>query len=161
MKTADSPTSAVVHPPRARGAFPIDLDGVRARAQCGRLVTVVTISGEIDVSNVEDVTAYAFRSVLVGNALLLDMSGVEFFGVRGISLFVALEHACRGTGLPWALITSPAVERVLRLSGQKDAMPVANSARTAMQYFAYVAHATARPRRARGLLPMPAQLTGA
>ena len=126
------------------------------RAQWSPLVTVVSVSGDVDARNIDSVTAYTTRLAQAGDALLLDLSGVEFFAVQGISIFRALEDTCRSTKLPWALINSRAVERVLRVSGQSDTLPTANSVPEAMQYFARLARMLARPQWARVLLPMPA-----
>jgi hypothetical protein len=38
----------------------------------------LTISGDIDARNIDRVSAYAARLVLVGSALILDLSGVIF-----------------------------------------------------------------------------------
>jgi hypothetical protein len=55
----------------------------------------------------------------VGNALLLDLGDVAFSAAQSISVLVAVDDACHSAGLPWALITSHAVDRVLRI-GQDD-----------------------------------------
>lgn len=155
-----SPTTPEGGPPSHDELLAIDRDGVKVWAHCGRLVTVVSVSGDIDISNIDGVKAYITRSVLVGNSMLLDMSYVDFIAVQGISLLITVENTCRSIGLPWALVASRAVERVLRYSKQRDALPVANSVPEAMQYFAHLAYVQARPRRARGLLPMPATTSG-
>jgi hypothetical protein len=131
-----SPTTTEGGPPSQDELLAIDRDGVKVWAHCDRLVTVVSVSGDID------------------------MSSVDFIAVQGISLLITVENTCRSIGLPWALVTSRAVERVLRHSKQRDALPVANSVPEAMQYFAHLAYVQARPRRAHGLLPMPAITSG-
>jgi len=142
--------------PASRDDLPaIDREGVKAWAQCGLPVTVVSVSGDIDASNVGHVTAYVSHSVRARDALLVDMTGVGFFAVQGISMLIAVENTCRSTKLPWALVASPAVQRVLRL-GKKADLPVANSVPAAMQYFTHLSHMLASPRRTRGLLPTPA-----
>jgi anti-anti-sigma factor len=117
----------------------IDRDGVDMRAQLRHLATVLTVSGDIDARNIDRVSAYATRLVPVGNALLLDLSGVGFFAAQGISVLVAVGDACGDAGLPWALVTSHAVDRVLRISEDDDILPVASSVPDAMRYFADLA----------------------
>jgi anti-anti-sigma factor len=151
-----SPTTPEGGPPSHDELLAIDRDGVKVWAHCGRLVTLVSVSGDIDISNVDRVKTYITRSVLVGNSMLLDMSCLDFIAVQGISLLINVENTCRSVGLPWALVASRAVEWVLRYSQQRDALPVANSVPEAMRYFNHLAYAQARPRRACGLLPMPA-----
>ena len=114
----------------------------------GPLCTVVRVSGELDVRDVESVTAYAINSAMMSDAVLLDMEGIRFFGVQGISLLYAVDKFCRCINVPWALVASRAVVHVLRVSGQVDAMPIANSAAVAMQYFADLACLRARPQSA-------------
>jgi anti-anti-sigma factor len=126
-------------PCRADHHLTIDRDGVDMQAHLRHLATILTISGDIDARNIDRVSAYATRLVPVGNALLLDLSGVDFFAAQSISMLVAVEATCRGAELPWALITSHAVDRVLRISEDDDIIPAASSVPDAMQYFADLA----------------------
>jgi anti-anti-sigma factor len=126
-------------PCRADYQLTIDRDGVDMRARLHHLATMLTIRGDIDARNSDRVSAYATRLVPVGNALLLDLSGVDFFAAQSISMLVAVDETCRGAELPWALITSHAVDRVLRISEDDDILPVASSVPDAMEYFADLA----------------------
>jgi anti-anti-sigma factor len=135
MKIECSSTTADGRRSRSDGAFSGDLKG-QSPARDDRLITVVSICGEIDVSNVEQVTDHAVCSALAGDALLLDMTDVTFFGAHGLSMLVTIEDVSCLSGLPWALVTSPAVERVLYLSGQAGALPVMSSVCAARRYIA-------------------------
>jgi hypothetical protein len=75
--------------------------------------------------------------MLVGNSFLLDLSGVDFFAAQSISVLIAVDDALRGAGLPWVMVTSRSVDRVLRISEQAT-LPTAGSVRDAMQYFAHL-----------------------
>jgi anti-anti-sigma factor len=138
----------------------IDRDGVDVRAQCRHLATVLTITGDIDARNIDRVSVYATRLVAVGSALLLDLSGVGFFAAQGISVLFAVDDACRRVELPWALVTSHAVDRVLRISERDEILPAASSVADAMQYFVLLARMrrqvplAARRPRTRGVTPM-------
>jgi len=125
--------------PYRYGDLTIDRDGVDVRAQSRYLATVLTISGDIDARNTTRLSAYATALVPLGNALLLDLSGVGFFAAQGIPVLTAVEDACGSAELPWALVTSHAVDRVLRLSQDDDILPVASSVPDAMQYFVLLA----------------------
>jgi anti-anti-sigma factor len=125
--------------PSRYGNLTIERDGIDVRAQSRHLATVLTISGDIDARNAARISSYATALVPLGNALLLDLSGVGFFAVQGISVLIAVEDACRSAELPWALITSHAVDRVLGLSQDDDILPVASSVPDAMQYFVLLA----------------------
>jgi anti-anti-sigma factor len=114
------------------GDPPIGGDGVRMRAQCRHLATVVTISGNVDAANGDRVQGFATRLVLVGNALILDLSGVDFFAARGISVLIAVDDACRTAEVPWALVPSRMVSRLLRLT-DCDTVPTASSVSAALR----------------------------
>jgi anti-anti-sigma factor len=126
-------------PCRADRHLTADSDSVHMRAHLRHLATVLTISGDIDARNTDRVNAYAARLVPVGNAFLLDLSGVGFLAAQSISVLVTVGDACDDAGLPWALVTSHAVDRVLRISEHDDILPVASSVADGMQYFADLA----------------------
>ena len=136
MTAVHSLTTADDELPYRYGNLTIDRDGVDMRAQSRHLATVLTISGDIDTRNTARISSYATALVPLGTALLLDLSGVGFFAAQSISVLIAVEDACRSADLPWALVTSHAVDRVLRLSQDDDILPVASSVPDAMQYFA-------------------------
>jgi anti-anti-sigma factor len=126
-------------PCRAKDHLTSDRGRVDMRAQLRHLATILTISGDIDATNIDRVSAYATRLVPVGNALLLDLSGVAFSAAQSISVLVAVGDACDKAESPWALVTSHAVDRVLRISGHDDILPVVSSVPDGMQYFADLA----------------------
>jgi anti-anti-sigma regulatory factor len=89
-------------------------------------------------------------SALAGNALLLDTTGLTFFGAHGLTMLATIKDISCSSGLPWALVTSPAVERVLYLSGQAATLPIVLSVRAAHQYLADSTRSVVQPRGARG-----------
>jgi len=119
-------------------------DGVRMRAQCRHLATVVTISGDVDAANGDRVQDFATRFVLVGNALILDLGGVDFFAARGISVLIAVDDACRTAEVPWSLIPSRVVSRVLQLTGCDTAVPTASSVPEAVRQLTALTHTRRR-----------------
>jgi anti-anti-sigma factor len=143
---ADRLTSAHGHPTDGG-------NGARMRAHSRHQGTVVTISGDIDASNSECVHDFATRFVLVDNALILDLSGVEFFAARGVSVLIAVDDACRTAQVPWALVGSRAVSRVLQLTECDTTLPTANSVPEALRQ----ATAHTRARRQLALLATTAQ----
>jgi anti-anti-sigma factor len=141
-------------PCRAECHLTADRGGIDMRAQLRHLATILTISGDLDARNIDRVSSYATRLVPVGNALLLDLSGVAFFAAQSISVLVTVGDACDNAESPWALVTSHAVDRVLRISEHDDILPVASSVPDGMQYFADLA-------RVRQQVPSPARLPSA
>ena len=57
----------------------VECDGAQMRALCRQLATVVTVSGEINETNVECIGDYAKRFVLMEKPFVLDLSGVSSF----------------------------------------------------------------------------------
>ena len=57
---------------------------------------VITAHGEIDAANAQELVDYALRHGDRINRLVLDMSGVEFFGTSGFSALHTLNVRCAG-----------------------------------------------------------------
>jgi anti-anti-sigma factor len=112
-------------------------NGVQMRAaHYHHLATVVTISGDVDATNIDRVSDYVQRLVLEGNALILDLSAVDFLAAQGISVLIAVDDAYRRGALQWALVPSHAVSRLLRIGDHDNILPAASSVPEAMQYIA-------------------------
>lgn len=112
-----------------------DCDGVRMRARCRQLATVVTVSGDIDAANAECVAGYAKRFVLAEKPFVLDLSGVTSLAAEALSLFTDLDDQCLAAGVEWSLIGSLPVLQVLRGCGALDEMPVTASVPEALHHF--------------------------
>lgn len=108
-------------------------DGVRMRAHWRHQASVVSISGAVDAVTSDGVQDFAIRFVPVGNALVLDLSGVDFLAARGISVLIAVDDACRLAEVPWSLVPSRVVSRVLRLTGCDTLLPMASSVPEALR----------------------------
>ncbi len=86
-----------------------------ATTQCGmracarQLATVVTVDGDIDATNVQQVTQYATRYVLAEKPFVLDLSAVNSISPQGISLIFALDDKCDAAGLEWELVANPTI----------------------------------------------------
>jgi anti-anti-sigma factor len=141
-------TAAASSTPR-HANLPFDCSGAQIRAQCRHLATVVTVSGAIDAMNVDQVSEYCKRFILLDKALVLDLSGVDCLAAQGIRFLYRIDDDCRAAGLEWALIASQAVTRVLRITNEQASFPVAGSVHGALHYFADATSA-----RRRLLLPL-------
>ncbi|MHC9291468.1 STAS domain-containing protein [Mycobacterium sp. LTG2003] len=76
---------------------------------------VISVHGEIDAANASGFTEYAMRHTAQANGLVLDLSGVAFFGTAGFSALKAIETRCSVGEVDWMLIPSNAVARLLRI----------------------------------------------
>ncbi|OBI51724.1 sulfate transporter [Mycobacterium kyorinense] len=113
-----------------------DCDGAHIRAQWRHLATVVTISGAIDALNIDRVSEYSRHFVLPDQPIVLDMSGVDCLAAQGIRLLYRIDDDCRAAGVEWALVASPAVSRLLAVTGDEDMFPIVGSVPEALHYFA-------------------------
>lgn len=114
----------------------VTCDGAQMRALCRQLATVVTVSGDIDDTNLDCISAYARRFVLSEKSFVLDLSGVNSFSQQGISWLYDLDEDCHEAGVDYAIVASQSVHRTLRLSGERDTFPTADSVAAALQRFA-------------------------
>ncbi|MGH3541498.1 MAG: STAS domain-containing protein [Mycobacterium sp.] len=131
------------------GNYPFDCSGARIRAQCRHLATVVTVSGAIDATNVDRISEHCKRFILPEKPIILDLSGVDCLAAQGIRFLYRIDDNCRAAGLQWALVTSQAVVRMLRITDDEANFPAVGSVHEALHYFADVTSA-----RRRLLLPL-------
>jgi anti-anti-sigma factor len=129
--------------------LPFDCNGAAVRAQCRHLATVVTITGAVDATNVDQVTEYARRFILPDKPLVLDLVGLDNFSAQGLRLLYRIDHACSAAGLEWAVIPSQAVTQVLLIAHEESSFFTAGSVHEALRYFA-----DANTARRRLLLPL-------
>jgi anti-anti-sigma factor len=84
---------------------------------------VITAHGEIDAANSQEFVDYALRHGDRMSRLVLDMSGVEFFGTSGFSALHTLNVRCAGEAIQWASVPSAAVTRLLRICDPDSTLP--------------------------------------
>jgi anti-anti-sigma factor len=117
--------------------YTVDCGGAQVRAYCRHLATVVTIRGEIDVVNTEQVGEQVRRFILGTDPVVLDMSGVSYFAPAGISLLHTVDEECRAAAVEWTLVPSPAIAELLGDgSGDHDGgaiFPIARSVHGALR----------------------------
>ena len=92
-------------------------------------MTVVTVTGDIDATNIDRLYDYTRRFVRETPGLVLNLSGVDFLCARGISVLNTLDNDCRTAGTHWAVVGSPFVRRLLHIGDPSDALPTASSER--------------------------------
>jgi anti-sigma B factor antagonist len=78
--------------------------------------TVIAVTGEVDMLTVCQLDDRMPRADDLAGPLVLDLSRVTFFGSAGVARLVAVQN--RGVDL--RLVCSPAVTRVLELTGVVD-----------------------------------------
>ncbi|HWF28559.1 MAG TPA: STAS domain-containing protein [Mycobacterium sp.] len=90
--------------------------------------TVITVDGELDAANADQLAAYVQRSVSRARRLILDLRGLEFIGTAGFSALHRINVVCSAAQVPWAMVTSAAVSRLLRVCDPDGTLPVTTRA---------------------------------
>ena len=99
-------------PPHSGTTF-FDCSGACMRAKkTDTGLTVISISGEIDASNADDVSHRVSELASDCGALIVDLAEVDFIALDGLRALIALNIQCARTGTTWALIASHAVNRL-------------------------------------------------
>jgi anti-anti-sigma factor len=86
---------------------------------------LVVADGAIDAVNAATFASYALRDVGNIRGLVIDLTRLEFFGIEGFSALNTIGVRCAASNIVWAIATSPAVARVLRICDPANAMPCA------------------------------------
>lgn len=95
-------------------------------------VAVITAHGELDAANAQEFVTYALHHAPHIDRLVLDLSGLDFFGTSGFSALHTLNVRCAGEKVQWALVPSSAVSRLLRICDPDSALPVCRSVDVAL-----------------------------
>lgn len=109
-------------------------EGASMRAQCRQLATVVTVKGDIDSYNIDQIGSYVNRFILAEKPLALDLSGVNSFSPQAISLFYDIDDRCGALGVDWAVIASQPV--IAEIRDQQVGVPLSSSVPEALHHFA-------------------------
>lgn len=87
-------------------------------------LAVIAAHGDLDAANAQDFVEYALRNAATMDGLVVDLSGVEFFGTAGFSALHTLNVRCAAQNIVWALAASEAVTRLLRICDPDSTMPI-------------------------------------
>ena len=113
----------------------VECGGAQIRAHHRHLATVVTIRGELDAVNVDQVSEYVRRFVLADHPVVLDLSDIDHFSSAAIALFGTFDEECRAAGVEWTIVANPIVTALL--GDPEDAMfPVTHSVHKALRNLA-------------------------
>lgn len=123
----------VADPTGRRGNWTYDCAGAQIRAHCRHLATVLTIRGDIDAVNIDEVSKYLGRFILEDHPVVLDLSGVSYFSAAGLSLLQTLDENCHAAGVQWSLVASPAVRQLLGDDPDDAPFPLTGSVHEALR----------------------------
>jgi anti-anti-sigma factor len=92
--------------------------------------TVVAVHGELDAANSRHFADFALQ--YADGELVLDLSGVHFFGTAGFSALHTLNVRCAGADIHWILVPGAAVSRLLRICDPDATLPWSETVETAL-----------------------------
>jgi anti-anti-sigma factor len=88
---------------------------------------VITAHGELDASNANHLADYVQRCAAHCKPIILNLSGLEFFGTAGFSALHTINVRCAGADVRWAVVPGKAVSRLLRICDPDNTLPLAES----------------------------------
>ena len=92
--------------------------------QCDASGTLVTVDGELDAANADQLASYVQRNVSRTKRVILDLRGLEFIGTAGFTALLRINVSCSAAQVRWAIAPSPAVSRLLRVCDPDGTLPV-------------------------------------
>jgi anti-anti-sigma factor len=121
------------HASQHSGSTFFDCSGAYMRAKkTDSGLTVMSISGEIDASNADELSHRVSELASDCGALIVDLAEVDFIAIDGLRALIALYIQCVRTDTTWALIASHAVNRLLRVGDHDKVLPAVGSATEAL-----------------------------
>lgn len=93
-------------------------------ARWGPTGTLITVDGELDAANADQLVAYVQQSASRSRRIILDLRGLKFIGTAGFSALHRINVKCSGAQVSWAMAPSPAVARLLRVCDPDGTLPV-------------------------------------
>jgi anti-anti-sigma factor len=112
-------------------------------------MAVITAHGELDAANAQQFVDYALRHAANTDRLVLDLTGVDFFGTAGFSALHTLNVRCAAEKIEWAMAPSAAVTRLMRICDPDSTLPICDGVDAAL------AAVQGEPRRLLQLVPKP------
>ncbi len=97
-------------------------------------IVIVRAMGEIDLSTAAEIDhAVAVALDLAGASatVVLDLTGVTFFGSAGVWALVRARRECAGRGTALVVTAGPAVRRILRITHLDELLTVVASGESA------------------------------
>jgi anti-anti-sigma factor len=93
----------------------------------------IAVCGEIDAVNGRALGYYIERHTGTSRQLILDLRPVDYFGSQGFTaLYYASVH-CARSDVDWIIVSSPPVQRVLRICDPDGELPVVQDMAAANQ----------------------------
>jgi len=95
-------------------------------------VAIVSAYGDIDGSNASTFTDYALVNAVRCRGLILDLSGLKFFGTEGFSALHRVSVRCARAEIGWMVVSGAAVSRLLRVCDPHGSLPAVDTVDAAL-----------------------------
>ena len=106
--------------------FPARDDGW-VRIRCHRGVVVISLTGHLDAHNASRLFELLGRFAPLRNGVILALSALDYCGVAGLRMLIAVGGGYFRLQKPWALIPGPVPARLLILTPHLAVMPIADT----------------------------------
>jgi anti-anti-sigma factor len=93
---------------------------------------IVSAYGDIDGSNASTLTDYAVVNAVRCRGLIVDLSGLEFFGTEGFLALHRVSVRCARAAIGWMVVPSGAVSRLLRICDPHGSLPAVDTVGAAL-----------------------------
>jgi anti-anti-sigma factor len=93
---------------------------------------IVSAYGDIDGSNASTLTDYAVVNAARCRGLIVDLSGVEFFGAEGFLALHRVSVRCARAEIGWMVVPGAAVSRLLRICDPHGSLPAVDTVGAAL-----------------------------
>ena len=87
-------------------------------------VVIVVVNGELDFTNAKELIEAATQAADDRAQVVIDLSGVEFFGTAGFAALHALGERYTQRRISWAVVPSRNVNRVVQICDTGDLVPL-------------------------------------
>ena len=119
----------------SRGNRQLNVADISMQIEIRRGATVVTVSGELDASNIAHLEDHARQFAMGDRPFVLDLSQLDRLAAQGIRVLFRLDELCQQTGVKWAILPGRPVTRLLRICDRDERLPIVYSIAQALQGF--------------------------
>jgi anti-anti-sigma factor len=116
---------------------------LRAR-ELGARTVLLAVTGDIDAATASGLFDDLERQIRGYRQLVLDLSGVDFFGAAGYSLLHRLHVHCTRASIDWVVVTGTEAQRLLRVCDPDGIFPTAANIVSAVAALARGPHRTSQ-----------------
>jgi anti-anti-sigma factor len=86
---------------------------------------LIAVRGDIDATNRHALGRFVARHIRISKQLILDLTGVDFFGSSGFTALYYISVQCARRDVDWLIAGSRTVLRILRICDPDGELPVA------------------------------------